>query len=338
MVDIIAGGQGGDEGKGKIAAYLALKENYDYCVKVGGPNAGHTVFVNNKPQALRSIPAGFINPKTKLVLPAGSYIIIDWLQEEIKKTKVERRLIIDPHCVVITEKQREEERKNQHLMESIGSVGTGLGIAIRDRVERKNIRFAKDCPELKDYIKPTVELLVKELEKGKKILIEGTQGIKLSLLHGEYPYTTSRDTTASTFLAETGLGPKYVRDVYLVIKPYVTRVGPGPLEKEITDPALLEKYHTQGREVASVSKRLRRVGEFEYETTKKAIMINSATRLAITHFDLIYNKRFTTLDEIKEKSALIFIKILKKLTKVYPYPKISLISIGPNTQDIIDLR
>jgi len=47
-VDIITGGQAGDEGKGKIAAYLSYKDNYDYCIKVGGPNAGHTVFYNNK--------------------------------------------------------------------------------------------------------------------------------------------------------------------------------------------------------------------------------------------------------------------------------------------------
>lgn len=338
MVDIIVGGQGGDEGKGKIAAYLAIKDKYDYCVKVGGPNAGHTVFLNGNPIALRSIPAGFVNPKTKLVLPAGSYIIAEWLIDEIKKTNADSRLIIDPNCVVITNQQREEERSNQHLMGSIGSVGTGLGIAIRDRVERKIIKFAKDCPELKKYIKSVPELLVKEIEKGKKILIEGTQGIKLSLLHGEYPYTTSRDTTASTFLAETGLGPKYVKDIYLILKPYVSRVGPGPLEKEITDKKLLEKYHVQGREVGSVSKRLRRIGEFEFETAKRAIMINSATRIAVTHFDLIYNKKFRKLNEIKQKDALKFIKILDRLTKIYPYPKISLISIGPNTQDIIDLR
>lgn len=338
MVDIIVGGQGGDEGKGKIAAYLAIKDNYDYCVKVGGPNAGHTVFVKGKPIALRSIPAGFVNPKTKLVLPSGSYIIVDWLFDEIKLTDCDNRLIIDPHCVVITKKQMEEERKNLHLMGSIGSVGTGLGIAIRDRVERKKIKFAKDIPQLKKHIKPVHELLTNEISKGKKILIEGTQGIKLSLLHGEYPYTTSRDTTASTFLAETGLGPKYVNDVYLIIKPYVSRVGPGPLENEIKDEKELEKYHIQGREIGSVSKRLRRIGKFEYETTRKAIMINSATKIAVTHFDLIYPNKFDKISDIKEKKAKKFIDILNKLTKIYPYPKLSLISIGPNTDDIIDLR
>ncbi len=337
MVDIIVGAQGGDEGKGKIAAYLALKDKADYCVKVGGPNAGHTVFLNGKIYPLKSIPAGFVNPKTKLILAAGSYVILEWLLNEIKETQTENRIIIDPNCVVITEEQRNAERKNPHLMNTIGSVGTGLGMAIKDRIERKKILFAKDVKELSCFIKSVPELLNKEISRSKKILIEGTQGFKLSLLHGEYPFVTSRDTTASTFLAEVGLGPKYVGDIYAILKPYVSRVGPGPLEKEITDEKELEKYHTQGREVGSVSKRLRRIGEFEYETAKKAIMINSATKIAVTHFDLL-SPRIKKILEVKEKKAINFLKILNKLSKIYPYPKLALISQGPNTEDIIDLR
>ena len=40
-VDIIIGGQYGSEGKGQIAAHLA--PDYDLLVRVGGPNAGHSV-------------------------------------------------------------------------------------------------------------------------------------------------------------------------------------------------------------------------------------------------------------------------------------------------------
>ncbi|MCX7648356.1 MAG: adenylosuccinate synthetase, partial [Elusimicrobiales bacterium] len=75
------------------AAYLALKDKADYCVKVGGPNAGHTVFLNGKIYPLKSIPAGFVNPKTKLILAAGSYVILEWLLNEIKETQTENRII-----------------------------------------------------------------------------------------------------------------------------------------------------------------------------------------------------------------------------------------------------
>lgn len=336
-VDVIVGGQAGDEGKGKIAAYLAYTEKYDYCIKVGGPNAGHTVFYNGKIFPLKSVPAGFVNKKAKLCLVAGTYIIKDWFLKEIKDTQTEDRFLIDPHCVVITHKQMEEERKNEYIMKKIGSVGTGLGVAIKERIERKKIKFAKDEPELRKYIVDLPELFSKELEKGKKILIEGTQGFKLSLLHGEYPYTTSRDTTASNFLSEAGLGPKYVKDIYIVFKPYVSRVGPGPLEFEIKDEKELEKYHTQGREIGSVSKRLRRIGKFEEKTAIKAIKINSATKIAITHIDLLNEKPATKIENFSNEAKK-FIKKISGFSKIYPYPKLSLISYGPNLLDVIKIK
>jgi adenylosuccinate synthase len=41
--------------------------------------------------------------------------------------------------------------------------------------------------------------------RGKRALLEGTQGTGLSIYHGEYPYVTSRDTTVSGCLAESGI-------------------------------------------------------------------------------------------------------------------------------------
>ena len=156
-VDIIVGGQGGDEGKGKICAYLAYKENYRYSVKIGGPNAGHTVFFKDRIYALRSIPAGFVNGRTKLMLGAGTYVITDWLLREIAETRSQDRIIVDPNAVVIDSRQMSLERGDARMMKAIGSVGTGLGTAVKERVERRKIRFAKDEPRLKRFIKETEE-------------------------------------------------------------------------------------------------------------------------------------------------------------------------------------
>jgi adenylosuccinate synthase len=337
-VDIIVGGQAGDEGKGKICAYLAYKDDYRYSIKVGGPNAGHTVFYKGRIYALKSIPAGFVNKKAKLVLGAGTYIIIDWLLKEMADTVTANRVIIDPNAVVIEPRQMMRERGDERMMKSIGSVGTGLGEAIKERIERKKIRFAKDEPRLKRFIKDVPELLNKSLQKGDKVLLEGTQGIKLSLLHGEYPFVTSRDTTASTFLAEAGLGPKYVRDVYAIFKPYVTRVGPGPLEKEIKDQRLLTVHHTKGREVGSVSGRLRRIGGFEDRSAFRSVAINSATRLAVTHIDLYEGGASPSKLSDITGPARAFLNRIKRLSRVYPNPELSLVSYGPGLLDVLDLR
>ena len=338
MIDIVCGGQAGDEGKGKISAYLSYKGSYAYCVRVGGPNAGHTVVQNGTSYTLKNIPSGFLNPATKLVLGAGAYTKTEWLLKELEVTGTAERLIIDPHAVLITEEETAREQGAAHFMNHIGSVGTGLGQAVKDRIERRSVKFAKDEPLLKEFIQDVPELLNKALDRGEDILLEGTQGIKLSLLHGEYPFVTSRDTTAATFLGEAGLGPKSVRDVYVVFKPYITRVGPGPLECEMTDEKELELYHTKGHEIGSVSKRLRRIGAFEKTSASRAIMINNCTKIAITHIDMFAGNDRVKKYEDFTPEAKAFLENLKALSKeVYPHPEIALISTGPDMEDTLVL-
>jgi adenylosuccinate synthase len=170
------------------------------------------------------------------------------------------------------------------------------------------------------------------------MLLEGTQGMKLSVLHGEYPFVTSRDTTASTFMGEAGLGPKYAGDVYAVFKPYVTRVGPGLVAKELKDKKALSKYHTVGREVGSVSGRLRRVGEFEMEVARMTVRINSATMLAITHIDLLDGADISRGIKSFTGSARKFLSTLEEVCRTYPYPKVKLVSYGPGLMDVLELK
>jgi len=338
MIDIIVGGQGGDEGKGDITRYLAEKGEYSFAAKVGGPNAGHSTYVDGVKLGLKTIPCAFTNPNIQLYIPAGAYVNPDWLLAEIEKTGCKNRFHIDHYTPLITKEHYEEERADANLMGGIGSVGTGLGKCIRDRIERKkDLKFAKDDERLKPYLTDVTFIIQHCLKNNENGLIEGTQGFKLSLLHSrEYPYTTSRDTTASTFAGEVGVGPKQIRDVWVVYKPYVTRVGPGPLENEIFDPKRLEKYHTIGGEKGTVSGRLRRAGEFDFYKADVANKINSATKLAITHLDMLegFDKDLTKLTgEAKE-----FLENFKNLEQMYPFPKLCLIKTGPLFEDIIDLR
>ena len=335
-VDVIVGGQGGDEGKGKIAAYLSLKRGYDVCMRVSGPNAGHSIMYKDKKVGLATISCGFINEKTRILVGRGAFILVDRLLEELEKTELTNsgRFGIDDYATVISEEQFKEEIANNNLKVKIGSVGTGLGPARRDKImrDKKKVKFAKEVPELKKYLTDSVAEIAEIAEsKEKKILLEGDQGFKLSLIHGEYPFVTSRDTTASTFLAQAGVNPRTVRDVYIVFKPYVTRVGPGPLEKEIQNPS--EWYHNEGGEFGTVSGRKRRIGAFEWENAQRAIWINGATKIALTHMDVFSKKDLfplSTKDFLQE--------VRDRLCIVYPYPKIALSSHGPQIEDIVELE
>ena len=63
MIDVILGLQWGDEGKGKIVDYFA--KDYPIIARFqGGPNAGHTLYINNDKVVLHQIPSGIFHQDT----------------------------------------------------------------------------------------------------------------------------------------------------------------------------------------------------------------------------------------------------------------------------------
>ena len=104
VVDVLVGGQYGSEGKGNVAAYLAPE--YDYLVRVGGPNAGHRVKTNHAGEAVtfRQLPSGTRAGEAKLVIGPGAVIDFDILWREIVDHEISiDRLFIDPQAMLISE-------------------------------------------------------------------------------------------------------------------------------------------------------------------------------------------------------------------------------------------
>jgi adenylosuccinate synthase len=56
---VIVGAFWGDEGKGKIISYLALKDKLDFCVRTGSVNAAHTVWMDGKKLRFAHGSSGF---------------------------------------------------------------------------------------------------------------------------------------------------------------------------------------------------------------------------------------------------------------------------------------
>ena len=139
-VTVIVGGQKGDEGKGKISAYLALKENFDIIIRISGPNAGHTIKFKDKTLGLATIPCGFINEKSRLLIGRGAFVDVARFLDEAQKTGLsgKGRLAVDRHATIITDDLKNQERQNDHLMKAIGSVGTGLGPARINKLNRNS--------------------------------------------------------------------------------------------------------------------------------------------------------------------------------------------------------
>jgi len=248
---------------------------------------------DGQPIVLRQIPTGALIPGVISILPSGTYLDVDILLSEVKRLHLDaEHLAIDPWASVITGADREGE-VIAGLPARIGSTGSGTGKALQRRIERlEHILYAKDIPELRQFVRPTDEILVRLLQEGRRVVVEGTQGFGLSLLHsGHFPFVTSRDTTAAAAIAESNVSPLYVDQVTLVLRAFPIRVGgnSGPLPGEVDwDTIVAQGEHDHEIvERASVTQRVRRVGRFQADIVLRAIAANRPTNIVLNHLDYV---------------------------------------------------
>jgi len=174
---------------------------------------------------------------------------------------------------------------------------------VRENVKVKNVLFkAYGFPELdseeiikeyreyskilKPYIVDTISLLHESIEKGEKIVCEGAQATMLDIDFGSYPFVTSSNPTIGGVQTGTGIGAKYIGEVYGVIKAYASRVGEGPFVTEQNN-EIGDLIRELGHEYGTTTKRPRRCGWLDLPALKYAVMINGLTGIAINHVDTI---------------------------------------------------
>jgi adenylosuccinate synthase len=328
---VIVGGFFGDEGKGKIVAYLARKDKADIAVRGGvGPNAGHTVVFHGKEHKTRMLPSALVSNQTRLMIGPGVLINVNVLVEEIKNFNTKDRTFVDPQCGIIDSTHIDKDAYDPNL-KRIGTTGTGTGPANADRALRKAF-LARDSSELSEYLQDIPSIVNSSIDSDKTVLVEGTQGTFLSLYHGTYPYVTSKDVTASAICSDVGIGPKKVSEVMAVFKAYVTRVGSGPLEGELGQEETTSKGWT---EYGSVTGRLRRASPFNFELARRSIMLNSATQVALTKLDIVFpsdagKRKFNNLSHEAKR----FVNNIEKEIGL----KVTVIGTGQELDDIIDCR
>jgi adenylosuccinate synthase len=290
---IVVGGQYGSEGKGKVTALLAAQSDSPWLVRCGGPNSGHTVTINGKDVIMRQIPSCSEPDKATFCISAGCVVDEPLLLQEADALKIDpEKIIVDPRAVLVTEDDRELERGG---LATIASTCSGTGAALVRRMSRRpDVRLVKDSLTIKQRcrVETVAPCLHGVLQRGGDVIVEGTQGFALSLLHGsDYPYVTSRDTTAAAFAMEAGLSPRHIDKIVLVVRTFPIRVGgtSGPFKDEITWDEVRELSGAPQSypEYTSVTKRLRRVARFDLDQVKFACEYNRPTSLAVMGLDRI---------------------------------------------------
>jgi adenylosuccinate synthase len=252
--------------------------------------------------------------------------------------------------MVIEEFDRKFEKQ---LRKDIGSTAEGVGAATARRVLRNhfpkpgpNVRLARDVKELRRYVRPSSAILDDAYSSNQQVFVEGTQGTGLSMMHGDYPFTTSRDTTVSACLSEAGIAPCRLRRSVMVCRTYPIRVmnpegrTSGPMGREISYDAIAERSgiaidELKKTELSSVTKKPRRIAEFSWHLLRRASTLNGPTDIALSFADYVSakNKDARRFDQLTAET----IEFIEEVERVAGAP-VTLISTRFHTRSIIDRR
>lgn len=276
--------QFGSTGKGLLAGYLATEREPDGVVCAFGPNAGHT-FIDAKGRKFIHVmlPMAAVCGAKKVFFGPGTVLHPELLMSEIENANrcgFEFEVFIHENTVVVQERHREQEAE---YGARIGSTMKGTGAAMAERMLRKNVG---ERIVARDALRNTpLEALVVDvgtyndaIDSVDLLQVEGAQGFSLSMYHGFYPYTTSRDCTVAQLVADCALPHGVVAEVWGTARTFPIRVnnrgfssGPAyPDQEEI-------KWEQLGLEpeLTTVTKLPRRIFTFSAMQVYDAVRMNS---------------------------------------------------------------
>jgi adenylosuccinate synthase len=236
MVDVILGLQWGDEGKGKIVDYFAPR--YDLIARFqGGPNAGHTLYVNDKKIVLHQIPSGIFHEKTVNLIGGGVVLDPVTLKRECESVAAfgvdyRKNLYISQrtHLILPTHRALDKASETSKGSEKIGSTLKGIGPAYMDKTGRNGLRVG-DLSD-KSFTTQYIKLRLKhqklldglnfheDLSEWEEEFFEALDFMRqFKIVNGEY-FINERISQGKTVLAEGAQGS--MLDVDFGTFPFVT--------------------------------------------------------------------------------------------------------------------
>jgi adenylosuccinate synthase len=172
MVDVLLGLQWGDEGKGKIVDFLA--KDYNIIARFqGGPNAGHTLYINDKKVVLHTIPSGIFH--THILNVIGNGVVLDPVTFKLECAEVEsfgidikKNLFISQktHLIIPTHRALDKASELAKGENKIGSTLKGIGPTYMDKTGRNGLRVGDilkpDFKERYNVLKAKHEQILKQ--------------------------------------------------------------------------------------------------------------------------------------------------------------------------------
>ncbi len=236
MVDVILGLQWGDEGKGKIVDFFA--KDYDLVARFqGGPNAGHTLYVNDKKVVLHQIPSGIFHEG--IINLIGNGLVLDpvILKKECNTVasfgvNLSKNLFIAErtHLILPTHRALDKAAELSKGNQKIGSTLKGIGPAYMDKTGRNGLRVG-DLMD-KNFTSSYIKLRLKhqrlldnygfqeDIAVWEDEFFEAVELLKqLNIVNGEY-FINNHIKAGKKVLAEGAQGS--MLDIDFGTFPYVT--------------------------------------------------------------------------------------------------------------------
>lgn len=313
----IFGGQYGSEGKGAVSEYYALTQRSSDLLIVAGenaPNSGHTCSLGKT----QNLPAASFYADA-VILGPDSMIDPGILMKDMASLYARRGKMIEVHIhehagIIHSSYDRHAE---EQVVANISSTGSGSGFArfakcfhrfpdrtIAGFLKANNMSLDQMFGEFPVRILNRFQFLqLIRTNRNADWIFECSQGALLDVNWGIYPWVTSRSTLPRVALARNGLDGMDWKLVG-VYRTYPIRTGgpSGPTGgKEI-------QFSDLGvePEIATVTKRTRRIFEFDREDFSLSIQLTDPYVVAFTHVD--YLKHWTTQEGRGPDMVLEFIR------------------------------
>lgn len=356
--------QFGSTGKGLIAGYLAERDAPDTLVTAWAANAGHTYINAEGRKFVHTMLAnGVVSPRLRnILIGPGSVIDPDNLHKEISECQdllygLDRlkdefnplgdvRIWIHENAAVIQQRHRDEEAGP---MTKIGSTKKGCGAAAIQRIRRDpddlNTARILDRPHgdqpahpliMRSNVNIVTPLQYANILDGADIIqIEGAQGYSLSMYHGFYPYTTSRDVSMGQLVADCAIPFQWMWSANIVgtARTFPIRVAnrfdEGGKQIGYSGPGFADQTETsfealgQATELTTVTKLPRRIFTFSEQQITEAIRMCGVTEVFLNFCNYVQESA-----DLKD----IIAKIERSAVQV------RYLGYGPTVKNVTDLR
>jgi adenylosuccinate synthase len=361
MNTLVVGLLRGDEGKGKICDYLA--DSHNVVVRyAGGPNAGHSIYRNNKLFVTHIIPSGIFSKKI-CIIGRGCVVNLEklyteyldlckFLQENNDSTfenpelEIKALLKLSKSAHIITKTHISDDTDRENSGKGNGSTKQGISPAYRDKYYRSGKRVIDIINyfdnqmgsflnyDMYDFFK---SIIIDEEEfinnnPHLNYLFEGAQGILLDIDNPYYPNVSSSSVSVGGVITGTGISYKNLMKDFSVtgiVKAYMSSVGVGEFLTEVnTTDSENKSVVINGYEYIEPDKKIRDVGA-EYGATT-----GRPRKVGWLDIPLIkYSIRTTGVDNI----CLTRLDTLRESMKDYKYIPICVAYKHFATNNIIDV-